>query len=491
MNFETIIGLEVHAQLLTKSKMFCRCSADYAAAPANTHVCPVCLGMPGVLPVINQKAVEYTIMTALVLNCTISEYTKFDRKNYPYPDLMKGYQISQYDAPIGHHGWLTIEVNGQKKRVDITRVHLEEDVAKLVHCTPPSGESYSLVDVNRSGVPLMEIVGEPDLRSPEEARQYLIKLRSILQYLGVSTGNMEEGSFRCDANISVRPENSPDSMAKVEVKNMNSFRAVYRAMEYEAKRQRKAVAEGRKLVQETRGWVEGKGKTVAQRSKEYAHDYRYFPEPDLPPLVLSRGWVEEMRSKLPELPDARRDRFIAEYGLPTYDANLLTSSKAMADYEEDLIKAGEADNLSKAERAKLGSNWILGEVSRIINANNIDILAFRQKVSPERLVRLAVLNSQAVVSTATAKSVLEEMFKTGQDADEIIRERGLSQISDTQQLEEAVTQVIEANAQAVADFRAGKAPALQYLVGQVMRATKGRANPKVVNELLKQKLAEG
>ena len=491
MNFETIIGLEVHAQLLTKSKMFCRCSADYAAAPANTHVCPVCLGMPGVLPVINQKAVEYTIMTALVLNCTISEYTKFDRKNYPYPDLMKGYQISQYDAPIGHHGWLTIEVNGQKKRVGITRVHLEEDVAKLVHCTPLSGESYSLVDVNRSGVPLMEIVGEPDLRSPEEARQYLIKLRSILQYLGVSTGNMEEGSFRCDANISVRPENSLDSMAKVEVKNMNSFRAVYRAMEYEAKRQRKAVAEGRKLVQETRGWVEGKGKTVAQRSKEYAHDYRYFPEPDLPPLVLSRGWVEEMRSKLPELPDARRDRFIAEYGLPTYDANLLTSSKAMADYEEDLIKAGEADNLSKAERAKLGSNWILGEVSRIINANNIDILAFRQKVSPERLVRLAVLNSQAVVSTATAKSVLEEMFKTGQDADEIIRERGLSQISDTQQLEEAVTQVIEANAQAVADFRAGKAPALQYLVGQVMRATKGRANPKVVNELLKQKLAEG
>jgi len=427
----------------------------------------------------------------LVLNCAISEYTKFDRKNYPYPDLMKGYQISQYDAPIGHHGWLTIEVNGQKKRVGITRVHLEEDVAKLVHCTPLSGESYSLVDVNRSGVPLMEIVGEPDLRSPEEARQYLIKLRSILQYLGVSTGNMEEGSFRCDANISVRPENSLDSMAKVEVKNMNSFRAVYRAMEYEAKRQRKAVAEGRKLVQETRGWVEGKGKTVAQRSKEYAHDYRYFPEPDLPPLVLSRGWVEEMRSKLPELPDARRDRFIAEYGLPTYDANLLTSSKAMADYEEDLIKAGEADNLSKAERAKLGSNWILGEVSRIINANNIDILAFRQKVSPERLVRLAVLNSQAVVSTATAKSVLEEMFKTGQDADEIIRERGLSQISDTQQLEEAVTQVIEANAQAVADFRAGKAPALQYLVGQVMRATKGRANPKVVNELLKQKLAEG
>ncbi len=491
MNFETIIGLEVHAQLLTKSKMFCRCSADYASAPPNTYVCPVCLGMPGVLPVINQKAVEYTIMTALVLNCTISDYTKFDRKNYPYPDLMKGYQISQYDAPVGRHGWLTIEVNGRKKRVGITRVHLEEDVAKLVHCTPPGGESYSLVDVNRSGVPLMEIVGEPDLRSPEEARQYLIKLRSILQYLGVSTGNMEEGSFRCDANISVRPENSPDSMAKVEVKNMNSFRAVYRAMEYEAKRQRKAVAEGRKLVQETRGWVEEKGRTVAQRSKEYAHDYRYFPEPDLPPLLLSREWVEEIRSKLPELPDARHGRFIAEYGLPLYDADLLTSSKAMADYFEDFMTVGEPRNLSPSERAKLGGNWILGEVSRIVNANNIDILAFRKKVSPERLVRLSVLNSQAVINTATAKSVLEGMFKTGQDADEIISQRGLNQISDSQQLEEAVSRVIEANAPAVADFKAGKAPALQFLVGQVMRATKGRANPRVVNELLKQKLEEG
>ncbi len=282
MNYETIIGLEVHAQLLTKSKMFCRCSADYASALPNTHVCPVCLGMPGVLPTINQQAVEYTVMTALALNCTISDYTKFDRKNYPYPDLMKGYQISQYDAPFGRHGRLTIEVNGQKKRVGITRVHLEEDVAKLIHRTSAEGESYSLVDVNRAGVPLMEIVGEPDLRSAEEARQYLIKLRSILQYLGVSTGNMEEGSFRCDANISIRPEKSPEPLAKVEVKNMNSFKAVYQAMEYEAKRQRKVVAEGRSLVQETRGWVEEKGKTVSQRSKEYAHDYRYFPEPDLP-----------------------------------------------------------------------------------------------------------------------------------------------------------------------------------------------------------------
>jgi len=491
MNVETIIGLEVHAQLLTESKMFCRCSADYADAPPNTHVCPVCLGMPGVLPTINQQAVEYTIMTALALNCTISEQTKFDRKNYPYPDLMKGYQISQYDAPIGHHGWLIIEANGEKKKVGITRVHLEEDVAKLLHRTPPDGGSYSLVDVNRSGVPLMEIVGEPDLRSPEEARQYLIKLRSILQYLGVSTGNMEEGSFRCDANISIRPENNPDSMAKVEVKNMNSFKAVYRALEYEAKRQRRMVAEGKTLTQETRGWVEEKGKTVPQRSKEYAHDYRYFPEPDLPPLVLSREWVEEIRPKLPELPEARRGRFVAEYGLPMYDANLLTSSKAMADYLEECTKTPEYMKLPQDKRAKEVSNWLLGEVSRIMNSNNIEINEFRKRVSPEGLVQLLLLDSQGAVSTATAKSVLEEMFQTAKEAAEIIQDRGLSQISDTQAIEAEVMAVIKGNNQAVADYRVGKEQALKFLVGQVMKATRGRANPKLVNEVLKKKLEEG
>jgi len=490
MNYETIIGLEVHAQLLTKSKMFCRCSADYASAPPNTHVCPVCLGMPGVLPTINQQAIEYTIMTALALNCTIPEYTKFDRKNYPYPDLMKGYQISQYDAPLGHHGWLTIEVNDEKKRIDITRVHLEEDVAKLIHYTSPGKESYSLVDVNRAGVPLMEIVGEPDLHSPEEARQYLIKLRSILQYLSVSTGNMEEGSFRCDANISIRSENSPESMAKVEVKNMNSFRAVYRAMEYEAKRQRKAVAEGKKLVQETRGWVEEKEKTVPQRSKEYAHDYRYFPEPDLPPLVLSRDWVEEIRSKLPELPEARRDRFVAEYNLPLYDTNLLTSSKAMADYFEDCLKTEEYNKLPPSKGAKEVSNWLLGETSRIMNANSIDINKFGERVEPEQLCRL-IVQSQSVINIATAKSVLEEMFKTGKDADDIITQQGLSQISDTEAIEAEVVTAINSNKQAVADYTAGKAQALKFLVGQVMKATRGRANPQVVNKLLEKKLKEG
>jgi aspartyl-tRNA(Asn)/glutamyl-tRNA(Gln) amidotransferase subunit B len=483
MNYETIIGLEVHAQLLTRSKMYCRCSADYASAPPNTHVCPVCLGMPGVLPVINRQAVEYTMMTALALNCPISEYTKFDRKNYPYPDLMKGYQISQYDAPIGQKGWLTIEVDGERKKIGITRVHLEEDVAKLLHRTSPEGEDYSLVDVNRSGVPLMEIVGEPDLRSPEEARQYLIKLRSILQYLGVSTGNMEEGSFRCDANISLRPENSTEYTAKVEVKNMNSFKAVYLAMDYEAKRQRKAAAEGKKLIQETRGWVEEKGKTVSQRSKEYAHDYRYFPEPDLPPLIISREWVEAVRAKLPELPEARRNRFIAEYDLPLYDASLLTGSKAMADYFED------CQRVNKEVSTKEISNWLLGEASHIVNANNIDISEFSDKVSPENLSRL-ILSSHGTINTATAKSVLEEMFKTGKSADDIINERGLSQISDTGELEKIVLEVINSNVRAVADYRAGKEEALKFLVGQVMRTTRGRANPQLVNEVLKQKLAE-
>ncbi len=485
MNFETVIGLEVHAQLLTKSKMFCHCSADYASAPPNTHVCPVCLGMPGVLPAINQQAVEYTVMTALALNCSIPGYTKFDRKNYPYPDLMKGYQISQYDAPLGEKGWLIIEVDGKKKKVGITRVHLEEDVAKLLHRTSPDGEAYSLVDVNRSGVPLMEVVGEPDLRSPEEARQYLIKLRSIMQYLGVSTGNMEEGSFRCDANISIRPEGNLESLAKVEVKNMNSFRAVYRAMEYEAERQRKAASDGKRLSQETRGWVEDKGKTISMRSKEYAHDYRYFPEPDLPPLTLSQDWVAVVRAKLPELPDARRERFIAEYSLSAYDADLLTSSKAMADHFESLAKAG------KGLAVKNIANWLIGPVSAIMNTDNIDIAGFNARVKPEQFTRLMVLESQAVVNTSTGRNLLKEMYRTGQGADDIINMQGLSQISDSATLEAEVTAVINNNSQAVSDYKAGKTQSLKFLVGQVMKATRGRANPNLVSELLQRKLEEG
>lgn len=482
MNYETVIGLEVHAQLLTKSKMYCACSTDYASAPPNTHVCPVCLGLPGVLPVINRQAVEFTMMTALALHCPVSELTKFDRKNYSYPDLMKGYQISQFDQPVGLKGYLNIDINGETRKIGVTRVHLEEDVAKLQHRNA-GGEDYSLVDVNRAGCPLMEIVGEPDLRSPEEARQYLMKLRSILQYLGVSTGNMEEGSFRCDANISIRPVGSKELGSKVEVKNMNSFKAVFMAMEYEEIRQRKALDEGKRLVQETRGWVEAEGKTVSQRSKEYAHDYRYFPEPDLPPIAIGRDWVESVRAKLPELPEARRDRFIQDYGLPAYDANLITASKATADYFE------EGTKVFKDVTPKEVSNWLNGEVTRIINANNIDIENFREKVNPKMLSGL-IQSSHGKINAATAKTVLEQMFTTGRTAEEIIQKSGVSQISDTGELEKIAAEVIQSNVQPVADYKAGKEAALKFLVGQIMKASKGRANPQVVNEVLKKKLAE-
>ncbi len=489
MEYETIIGLEVHAQLLTKSKMFCRCSAEYADAPPNSHVCPVCMGMPGVLPVINSQAVDYTIMTALALNCPVSEFTRFDRKNYPYPDLVKGYQISQSGSPISGSGWLSIEVNGVTRKIGINHIHLEEDTSKLIHRSA-NGEDYSLVDINRSGVPLMEIVSEPDLRSPEEARQYLIKLRTILRYIGVSTGNMEEGSFRCDANISIRPEGTEELGPKVEVKNLNSFRSVYLAMEYEEKRQRKAVEKGEKLVQETRGWVEDRSVTVSQRSKEYAHDYRYFPEPDLPPLILTAKKVDSVKAKLPELPDARRARFMDEYELTLYDAGLLTSSREMADYEEEFIKVGKPDGITVPERAKIGSNWILGEVSRIMNANNTDITGFGEKVSASNLVRLTELNSEGKISAATAKSMLEEMYNTGKDADTLLREGDRGQISDIMVIDTASSQVIYANPDAVADYRAGKEAAVKFLVGQVMKVTRGRANPQLVNESIKKKLEE-
>jgi len=484
MTCETIIGLEVHAQLLTRSKMFCRCSSEYASAPPNTHVCPICLGMPGVLPVINKKAIEYAIMTALTLNCTIPGYSKFDRKNYSYPDLMKGYQISQYDAPIGVGGWMNVEVDGEERRIGITRVHMEEDVAKLTHRSNPWGESYSLVDVNRSGVPLMEIVSEPDMRSPEEARQYLIKLRSILRYLGVSTGNMEEGSFRCDANISIRPEGSDTTLAKIEVKNMNSFKAVYRALAFEAERQRKVASEGGELFQETRGWVEDKGITQSQRSKEYAHDYRYFPEPDLPPLTLSPALVKEIEACLPELAEAKRDRFMSQYGLALADACQITNSKALADYCETCVNLSEIIPLEK--RAKSLSNWLLGEFAHKLNEAGIEI--DECKVSPDNLVELLDLVEKGTISGPAAKAVFEEMFHSGKKAKEIVIEKGLTQISDISAVEDVVRQIIDSNPQAVADFKAGKEQAAKFLVGQAMKATKGRANPQMVNDIITQKL---
>jgi len=475
MDYEIVIGLEVHTQLLTKSKMFCSCSADYASAPPNTHVCPVCLGMPGVLPVINEKAIEYTVMTALALNCTIPEHTKFDRKNYFYPDLMKGYQISQYDGPIGKGGWLTIDSNGSKKRVNITRVHLEEDTAKLLH----RGD-YSLIDVNRSGVPLMEVVSEPEMSSPEEARDYLIRLHNILRYLAVSTANMEEGSFRCDANISIRPVASKGFLPKVEVKNMNSFKAIYQALKYEAGRQGKVLEEGGELVQETRGWIEEKGITVLQRTKEYAEDYRYFPEPDLPPLVVDRSWIEETRARLPELPEARRDRFMTHYGLSLYDANILTGSKAMAGYFEDCVR------LTGPGKAKVVSNWVLGDFSRLLNATNTEIE--NAKISPKHLADMLVLVDNSAISGPTAKAVLEEMFQTGKGASDIIREKKLNQISDAGEIKGVVKQVMADNAGAVADYASGKQQALTFLIGQVMKATRGRANPGVVKEIIMQEL---
>ncbi len=475
MDYETVIGLEVHAQLLTKSKMFCSCSSDYINAPPNTHVCPICMGMPGTLPAINEKAVEYTLMTALALNCTIPEYTKFDRKSYFYPDLMKGYQISQYDAPIGKRGWLTIDSDGARKTINITRVHLEEDVAKLWH-----RGNYSLIDINRSGVPLMEMVSEPEIGSPEEARDYLIKLRNILRYLGVSTGNMEEGSFRCDANISIRPRGSGELLSKIEVKNMNSFKAVYQAMEYEARRQREVLDEGGQLVQETRGWVEEENVTVSQRTKEYADDYRYFPEPDLPLLVFDRELVKEIAARLPELPETRRDRFMTQYGLPLYDASILTNSKTMADYFESCLK------FMDHSKAKVISNWLLGDFSRLLNATNIEIED--AKVNPEHLTEMLSLVDKGTISGPVAKAVFEEMFHAGKRASDIVTEKKLSQISDATDLRKIVKQVLDNNAKAVSDYKTGKEQALTFITGQVMKATRGRANPSLAKEILIQEL---
>ena len=475
MPYEIVIGLEVHTQLLTDSKMFCSCSTDYASALPNTHVCPVCLGMPGVIPVINEKAIKYTVMAALALNCTIPEYTKFDRKNYFYPDLMKGYQISQYDAPIGKEGWLNIYGNGENKRINITRVHLEEDTAKLWH-----RGKYSLIDVNRSGVPLMEVVSEPEISSPEEARDYLIRLRNILRYLKVSTGNMEEGSFRCDANISIRPLDSKELLPKVEVKNMNSFKAVYQAMNYESSRQRKVLEEDGELVQETRGWIDEAGITVLQRTKEYADDYRYFPEPDLPPLVLDRTRIEEIRTKLPELPEARRDRFVTEYGLSMYDANILTSSRAMADYFESCVR------LMNPGKAKTISNWLSGDFSRLLNTTNTEVENVR--ISPKHLAEMLDLVDNGTIGGPTAKAVFEEMFHSGKGASEVITEKKLSQISNTDEIREVVKQVMANNAGAIADYTSGKQQALTFIIGQVMKATRGRANPGVVREIILQEL---
>ena len=484
MEFEAVIGLEVHAQLLTRSKMFCACSAEYQDAPPNAVVCPVCLGMPGVLPVINRKAVEHVIRTGLALGCEIAEYTKFDRKNYPYPDLMKGYQISQYDMPLAENGAIPIEVGGIARAAGVTRVHLEEDVAKLLHRTDEFGEGYSLLDVNRAGTPLMEIVGEPDLRSAEEARAYLTELHAILQYIGVSAANMEEGNFRCDANISVRRRGDSELGVKVEIKNMNSFRAVFRALEYEARRQAEVVESGGRIVQETRGWVEGEGITVSQRVKEGASDYRYFPDPDLPPLEISREWVSEIAETVPELPRERRKRFADALGLPEYDAGLLTASRETADYFEAALaaKGGEPS----ADFAKSVGNLMLGEMARLLNLSGESVSDV--KIPPARLAELQTMVDDGALSATMAKTVFEKMFETGRAPGEIAESEGLTQISDESAVESAVADAIAANPDAARDYLDGKRQAMGFLIGQVMKATRGKANPRIASRIAREKL---
>jgi aspartyl-tRNA(Asn)/glutamyl-tRNA(Gln) amidotransferase subunit B len=480
--FEVVIGLEVHSQLLTKSKMFCGCKTGYANEAPNTHVCPICMGMPGVMPVINAEAVNFTIMTALALNCSIPEYSKFDRKNYPYPDLMKGYQISQYDVPLSSNGFLTVDLHGQQRRIGITRVHLEEDTARLNH-----HPGYSLIDVNRAGTPLMEIVSEPDMRSPEEARLYMQKLREILIYLGVSSGRMEEGSLRCDANISIRPFGQTELGVKTEIKNMNSFRAVERALEYEVQRQVSVVREGGVIRQETRGWVENRGVTVSQRSKEQAHDYRYFPEPDLPPLLISREHVEEIRASLPELPDARRARYSSTFGLSEQDANVLTEEKPLGDYFEQVMQLSQVKDLKV--RAKSASNWLLSDVVRLLNTRSLSVQDC--PLSPTALVNLLDLLDKERLTGKQAKEVLDEAFSSGELPETIVEKRGMKPpITDQSMLEQLVDEVIAKNAKIANDYRGGKTNALQALVGQVMKQTRGQAKADSVQALLRKKLDE-
>lgn len=485
MEYEAVIGLEVHAQLLTKSKMFCSCAAVYVHAPPNTKVCPVCLGMPGVLPVINRRAVEFTIMTGLALHCSIAEKTTFNRKNYPYPDLVKGYQISQYDQPIASNGWLEIDVAGKSKKVGITRVHLEEDVAKMTHHSK-NGDGHSLLDVNRAGVPLMETVSEPDMHAPEEARQYLIQLRTLLQYLGVSTGNMQDGSFRCDANISVRPVGSQELFPKVEVKNINSFRGVFRALQYEYGRQVQLLSEGKTILQETRGWMENRAVTVSHRSKEHAHDYRYFPEPDLPPLMIDLQWVDDIHSCLPQLPEARRELLMEKYGLTDYDAGLMTTSKETADFFEETIGIHSMEGAVLHQRSKSIGNWMLGEMARLLNAEDCNLSDVT--ITPHDLAMLQDLLDSGTLSSSMAKGVFEGMFYTGKGPQMIVQEQGLVQLNDTDALLAVIEETLAANPQAVEDYLHGKETATKFLIGQVMKRTKGKANPGIAQNLLKERL---
>ncbi|WP_077614292.1 Asp-tRNA(Asn)/Glu-tRNA(Gln) amidotransferase subunit GatB [Caenibacillus caldisaponilyticus] len=474
MNFETIIGLEVHVELKTKSKIFCGCSTEFGAPP-NTHTCPICLGHPGVLPVLNKEAVELAMRAAMALNCEIATDTKFDRKNYFYPDNPKAYQISQYDQPIGRNGYIEIEVNGKKKRIGITRLHLEEDAGKLTH-----HDDGSLVDFNRVGTPLIEIVSEPDIRSPEEAYAYLEKLKAIMQYTGVSDCKMEEGSLRCDANLSLRPYGQEAFGTKTELKNLNSFNFVQKGLEYERDRQARILLSGGVIRQETRRFDEATKTTVLMRVKEGSEDYRYFPEPDLVKLHIDDAWKERVRAQIPELPDARKARYINELGLPAYDAMVLTQSKDVSDFFEATIAAG-AD-------AKQASNWIMGEVMAYLNAEAKEITEV--PLTPEALAKLIALIEKGTISSKIAKKVFKELMKNGGDPEKIVKEKGLVQISDEAQLREIILPILDANEQSIIDYKNGKDRALGFLVGEVMKKTRGQANPPMVNKIILEEIAK-
>lgn len=469
-NYETVIGLEVHVELHTKSKIFCGCSTEFGAPP-NSHTCPVCLGHPGVLPVLNRQAVDYAMKAAMALNCQIGDVSKFDRKNYFYPDSPKAYQISQFDQPIGEHGYIDIEVDGVTKRIGITRVHLEEDAGKLTHV---DGGYASLVDFNRVGTPLIEIVSEPDISSPEEARAYLEKMRAIMQYCDVSDVKMEEGSMRCDANISLRPQGQKEFGIRAELKNMNSFRGVLRGLEYEEIRQAEILDDGGIVVQETRRWDEAQGKTFSMRGKEEAHDYRYFPDPDLVKIQISQEWKDAIRATIPELPDARQARYASQYGLPEYDAGVITSSKALADLFEE--------SLEFTKDAKSVSNWVMGELLGYLNTNGLEVSQI--KLRGQGLGEMVNLIAQGTISSKIAKTVFKEMLQSGKLPGQIVEEQGLVQISDEGAILTIVQEVVANNPASVEDYKAGKDKAIGFLVGQVMKQSKGKANPGLVNKLL-------
>ena len=477
MRFEPVIGLEIHAQLQTRTKIFCGCSTSFGAPP-NSQVCPVCLGMPGALPVLNRAAVDYAIKAALALGCDIQPLSIFARKNYFYPDLPKGYQISQYERPLALGGGLEMSVDGRAMRVGLTRIHMEEDAGKSLHDGFPDSDRKTYIDYNRSGVPLIEIVTEPDMRSAAEAAEFFERLRDILVWLGVNDGNMEEGSLRCDANVSVRPAGQERFGTKAEVKNLNSFRYLQKALEYEIDRQVDLLESGGRIVQETRLWDSAAGRTLSMRSKEEAHDYRYFPEPDLPPLVLDEARIAAVREAMPELPEARRQRFVAAYGLPAYDAGVLTSSKGLADYFEKVAAA--------SGNAKAASNWVMGELLRTIKERGVEIQ--RVPVTSAALAGLIALVDKGTISSSIAKDVFAKMCDSGRSADEIVSAEGLAQNSDEGALLAIVRDVIARHADAAAQYRAGKNQTFGFLVGQVMKGSGGRANPKLANELLKREL---